>query len=581
MKRSRLLLLWTSLLAAFLSLALLVSVTRAAKQAAETSHQSPITLVVDNSAGMAGEVAALSAAWQERFVEAPSGRPEAGAALRDQYKLISFRDEVDLVGETDSSAQMGAWLSALETGGDGNCRDDALRALAGAARLAPQTPFSHTSALLLSDSAPYGSRAALARVINLLVEQDVVVHPVIGGWCPGATLPPKAMEHLAAGTGGPLPLFLTDTQAADLNVVLGQVATPDLLLQRLGGGAEFSDSFEIPVDSTIETMIVDTGAKDTLCDMPRPPLTCTRGLDFEGQATVASSLALQVRDPEGTLMEPGMAGVSFSDVSGLGLEVNFSSYPGAKVGTFTVEISGVNAAYELRVSARSGASMNLLSRHTLPAGQIVPVRVGLLLPTVQARDARPLPTEELFGAYNFRTGQMVSLHLNDDGQSGDGAAGDGVYGGLWQPPAGVWQLLAWGELADGSRFQRVEPAPIRVLPFDLRAPGENQVMPGDNVNIAFTLDNDSGESRQFELDLDSSQNWAISGSLPASVTLAAGESRQIEVPLAIPEGTPAGMVEETRLTALAPGDDPLASSMATATTRAVDGWQISLPLVKR
>ena len=199
---------------------------------------------------------------------------------------------------------------------------------------------------------------------------------------------------------------------------------------------------------------------------------------------------------------------------------------------------------------------------------------------MQRHPTLPQPTEELFGAYNFLTRQTVPLELKDDGLSRDGVAGDGIYGGTWQLEPGLWQLVAWGHLEDGSAFRRAETAPIRVMPFDLSAPDQKRVMPGDNVNLAFTLQNDSPAPQQFELLVDSNQGWAVTGTVPASVSLAAGETRKIQVPLAIPAEATIGTVEETRLIALAPGDDPLDSQMATAYAVAVDERLLDLPLLR-
>ncbi|MFW6184522.1 MAG: choice-of-anchor X domain-containing protein, partial [Chloroflexota bacterium] len=296
-------------------------------------------------------------------------------------------------------------------------------------------------------------------------------------------------------------------------------------------------------------------------------------------------LAVRLRDPHGKLLTGQTPGVSFSDVSGLGVEfyvVDMNSYPGPGAGAFSVEIEGLQAGYVMRASASSGVTANLLSGHTMAAGQAGRVVVGLLLPAVQQADPSthpvPRPTEELFGAYNFYTGERVPLDLRDDGLSGDGAAGDGIYGGVWEPQPGLWQLQVQGELADGSAFQRVEAAPIRVNRFGLRAPDPRRVMPGDNVTYQFALSNSGDEAQTFELAISSSLGWAVTDTVPSRVTVAAGETVQVDVQVVPPPEATEGSVEETMLTAVVPGDDALTSAMATARTTAVGQLQLYLPL---
>jgi hypothetical protein len=169
--------------------------------------------------------------------------------------------------------------------------------------------------------------------------------------------------------------------------------------------------------------------------------------------------------------------------------------------------------------------------------------------------------------------------LYDDGQHRDGAAGDGIFGGSATLPPGAYRLAVRGELTDGTTVQRVDPSPIRARRFQLESPRQRQATAGTNITRTFRLVNDGDMEQSYELMVESSQGWALTGTVPASMTLAAGETRMIQVLVQIPQGTSAGMVEETSLTAV--GADVLDSETATAETVVVDAFTIYLPMVQR
>ena len=311
MKGSRILLLFLALFTAAFALGLLVTAGRAAADAADPP-QPFITLAVDTSGDMEAERDALAAAWALEFVlrsdetmgPVPADHCEIWHTchlLTETYKLIPFRDRVAVPHGTNDDVQMGNWLFNLPLGDDGNCEDNALRALSLVARLTPQSYYTETGALLLSNSAPYGGRAALARTINLLARENVTVEPVSTGWCPDASLPPQVMDVLALGTGGlpaqfraPSDSWLTGTLA----IILSDMTSPDTIAVRIGGGADFADEIIIPADSTVD--LLDIAVSSYVGPLQMEP----------SRSPAVGNLTVRVFDPDDNLANEALDGRS-------------------------------------------------------------------------------------------------------------------------------------------------------------------------------------------------------------------------------------------------------------------------------
>jgi hypothetical protein len=198
---------------------------------------------------------------------------------------------------------------------------------------------------------------------------------------------------------------------------------------------------------------------------------------------------------------------------------------------------------------------------------------------------------------NFRltslTGNtLIPLNLHDDGLHGDGAANDGLYGGVYTPTiAGTWHLEAFGQSEDGSQFRRMDPAPVRVVRFRLPDPPRRSVAPDSTERVTFTLTNEdaplpdvrtqnAAAGTTFALAVFSSQGWAVTGTVPATVTVDFGASIDIGLDVQVPPGAARGLVEETSLAAISQGD--IANSrVAVAETAVGYPYNLFLPILRR
>ena len=95
---------------------------------------------------------------------------------------------------------------------------------------------------------------------------------------------------------------------------------------------------------------------------------------------------------------------------------------------------------------------------------------------------------------------------------------------------------------------------------------------------AFTVVDEDDAERSYSLELESGQGWAITSSVPATLTLAPGGAGTYSVEVFVPADAPLGAGEETTLTA-ARLDELFFADTATAVT--VSGFRVALPVVQR
>jgi hypothetical protein len=520
-----------------------------------------IGVVVDTTATMQQELDALASAVN-------AAQLEPGI-----FHLAAFKDEALYLGNTDSLPEFRNWIESLNAGGGSLCPDNALGGLRAMALNLPDSKRPASEVLLLTDATPIGNRQVYAFIVDKLLQRGVRVHSVLSGWCTGAPLPMAALFYVTQATGGEWFSPTVSTVYTDTLIALEITAKQDTVLAYNDSvSPEFPDSITIPLDSTITTLGVDDHYwKYSHC------LTCTQPIPLPN-VTIAAGNGVQVSlvDPAGNVIGPGTPG--YSSLTGTqhrwqALNETGPIYPGA----WELHITG-EGGYYVNVMVDSTLHMANLGRHAYPAGRPVPLRALLVNEDVGTGS-------DITGA-SFRLitldGQLAfPIDLFDDGQHGDGAPGDGIYGGLVIPPSpGRYRLAVQGELGDGSIFRRVDRAPIRFQRHQLLDPPGRVTLPDSTVMSTFRLSNEDdslrGGTTTFDLLLSSSQGWAITGTVPASVTLAPGESVSFDVETVVPAGSPVGLVEEVALT-VAPVGNIGEASTAFVEITVVDQIPLYLP----
>jgi len=286
-----------------------------------------------------------------------------------------------------------------------------------------------------------------------------------------------------------------------------------------------------------------------------------------------------IRDPNGNIIDSGTNGYQV-------LSNDFRRFQGLyptgdlPTGTWKIDVSG-DGDFWIDLYANSTLHLIYPGRHTLRAGRPVPFRAALIN---EAGDPG-IVTTATFSLISMNGQQEQPINLFDDGQHGDGAAGDGIYGGpVLRDSQGCWMLMVRGTLSDGSSFSRMYPAPIRFRGFDLDDPPPASAVPGTLHTVNFQLVNGSvalvAEATTFDLEVFSDQGWAITNTVPVSVTLQPGESINISVPVQVPSGALVGMIDDVVLVAAPTNDIGLATS-ATAALDVVESFDLFLPSILR
>lgn len=160
---------------------------------------------------------------------------------------------------------------------------------------------------------------------------------------------------------------------------------------------------------------------------------------------------------------------------------------------------------------------------------------------------------------------MVSLF--DDGLHGDGLAGDGVYGGAYTPTTdGSFYFAVEGTTTDNTDFKRVVPELIRVQTLSVVAPANREASPGTTQVYDFSIVNGGTVDDTFDLAVTSSQGWADLSGVPASITMLAGVTEHVLIPVDVPITAAEGLVDELVLTAVSQSNPLVHDSDSVHTT---------------
>ncbi len=301
-------------------------------------------------------------------------------------------------------------------------------------------------------------------------------------------------------------------------------------------------------------------------------------VDLEAASTI------QIRDPRGNILQAGDPGVQILEQDGctsiyVDIPTVYTPNPGETAAPWEIILDGTGPV-SLRAVAQTGLHLDYLGDHVLNSGREARMRVRLST----ASSASPFdPATVEFQLLHATNSQTRDISLYDDGQHGDGAAGDGLYGGLVAVPRGIWYLAAAGTLSDGSAFTRLHDIPLRVKGFaGQKSPDSGQVA-GNGRSVQFAITNDSAAAlsraanQVYELGLDSSLGWATAPDLPPTISLAPGETRLIRAQITVPPNAVAGEVEETTLLVMEAGDLAASETLSVNTT-VVENMSAYLPM---
>lgn len=550
-------------------------------------HVSEWGVVADLTGSMAPELDAFRDAWSQ--FQPPS--PEAGA-----YRLAAFSGEAAYIGQANSAAEFTTMLEQLETGEEGLCPTAALNGLAQLLMNSSESTLKTSQALLVTDATPRARPQQIAYMVELMLRRGIRLNTILSGWCEGSLVPKPAMAFLAEGTGGQLvrPKEPGDYISETL-VSLNLMEKADTIMSRVVVLQEGQpDSIDIPLSTGgislgVDTKDTDSSDGDDDDDWVYRCLTCLIPSPYVLPMVVpeAADLQVQLKDPEDNVIGAGTPGFAhISTVAREFLEVERDAGSPLEPGQWQLQLLG-SGTYWINVKAETGLHMTYLG----PSWSHGVGRPTRLLAGLVVDDPGLQPAAIQFRLTSLTGNTIVPLTLHDDGQHGDGAAEDGLYGGAYIPAIpGFWYLEVLGESEDGSLFRRVDPAPIRVQRFRVPNPPPILAMPNSTERMTFTLSNenqppdglvaqDLTAGTTFELEIFSSQGWAITETVPASVTVDFGASIEIGLDVNVPVSATIGATEETTLVVLEAGD--IATSYNAMAQTTVLFPSVYLPYLRR
>ena len=289
---------------------------------------------------------------------------------------------------------------------------------------------------------------------------------------------------------------------------------------------------------------------------------------------LAPSIDVEILDPMGNVVSSGDPDYS-QIVSDFRRWQQVSDETGLEAGQWSIRVSG-DGAYSLRVLAESSIHLAYQGDFTPRSGEATRMRAFL--------DVPGQPPTVSWSLMSMDGTATQPIELFDDGMHGDGNANDGYYGGMVVPVgSNCWFLVAEGVASNGDSFRRQYHAPLRLRGYSLMGPDSSVSLPGSTQTVNFMLANNAtegGDPVTYDLGLYSEQGWAITSTLPVSITLNAGEIYDVDVELSIPMSATIGVLEEISLVAAPMGDIAL-SAIVVAEIEVVAELQNYLPIITR
>jgi len=210
------------------------------------------------------------------------------------------------------------------------------------------------------------------------------------------------------------------------------------------------------------------------------------------------------------------------------------------VGVWQAQISG-DGSFALSTSGNSSISFEYLSDTSLAKDEAVNLLASLTGPVASASFQFVHPDGTL----------LQTINLFDDGLHGDGLANDGVYGGTYTPTtAGSFYFRVEGTTTDSTEFERIATEMIRVQTMSVVAPADQPVSPGTTLVYDFSIINGGTVDETYDLVIASSQGWADLSGVPGSVTVLAGATEHILIPVNVPITAVEGLMDDLVLTAV-------------------------------
>jgi hypothetical protein len=509
----------------------------------------PISFVIDDTGSMSDDIDQVKVVVNQKVDEF------ASKGIYPMYHLLTFKDDVNYRGATSDPTTIKSWINGLTASAGGDCPEEMLGALN---RIAQEAL--HSEAWVMSDAGFHGGAGDLANTIYNLVKAGVKVHPIIYYWCFDASTSGSSADGQDGDSCTPQASKLRGLGAdsfAQLAIETGGHFFQISASETQGAAIILLNEMITPADLTTNTDHVASGSPKTY------------NIQIDGTVQEANFLLNGLTgSTDLVIYRPGGTQVNSSDT-----DVTFTGISNARYYQITLPTPGVWQAqvvgdgdFAFSASGNTPISFDFLSDTSLPVGKAANVQVSLTGPVTSA-------------TFNFTHLDGTSsgiVTLYDDGLHRDGTASDGIYGGVWTPAStGDYYFRVQGITESGAVFEQVVSKIIRVQGLNVEASPDLLLYPGSSIKHDFAITNNGSSADTYDLTYASTQGWADFSSLPESISIAAGATTHIQIPLNVPASTTPSTIDRTTLVAVSQ-TNPMINDAASVEITIINGYQLSI-----
>ena len=489
------------------------------------------TFVIDDTGSMWDEIAAAKAAANKVLDD------NKAAGLKRFYTLISFKDGNGVLrGQSSDEDTMKTYVNALSAGGGAGCPESSLLSIRQAADLSEGSDI-----MMMTDASSnsygvdytYATWGEVFETIFKLLETNSRLHCIIysdcsaymrGGaertglsndesfQCPGCYYDDGIGSFMAEGSpdgidgynrasmeSGGLFFHISTAETETVTEIILRAATSDSTIAYYDGDG--ANTYTVPVDNTItQLQIVLNGDS-------------------------GSSVTLEVKNPSSVVVDDTTEGVSV--LSAGGNTFYLIGEPTLASGNWTATVSGTGT-YRFSAEGATTNPMDYTGDTSVGVGGALNMECNVREPVsgihftlvkLDGSDPMTVTLTSTDGLNYTGTQVMDTVESYRFRVSGDGD------------------------------YQRMYPASITVGNLDVIAPPAVEVTAGTSLIHTFQVQNLGTEEDTYILYASSSLEWANLSGIPASVTIAAGGTEEIDIPVNVPADAISGQIDTLSLQA--------------------------------
>jgi len=471
-----------------------------------------VVLVIDRSGSMAGQKITDAKNAAKQFVDLMVDGDKIGVVSFSSSATVNY-GLTTIAGNVKQDAK-----NAIDAIGASGMTSIGAGLQKGGNELTNKGDPSHPWAIVLLSNGQENTAPWVADVLPGIKAAGIVVHTI--GL--GPSVNEALLRDIASQTGGTYHYAPSSQDLASIyNAISAAVAGQQTLFSDTGTVQQgFMDEKQATIDSSV--------------------FEATFSITWGG-----SDLDLTLETPSGAIIDPAVAAADPNIEFTSSATYEFYRIKSPEAGQWIMRTSGVTVdppgpeQYTARVVAMTQLFMDMY----LEGGTLTddPIKVSVSLADIQ-----PITGATVTALVEPPSpGSPSTITLHDDGNHGDGLANDGVYANSYVDTsiAGSYRFTAYalGVSTVGEAFTRESSKSTFVkqrptITVDVIAPPDVEAAPGTSLTHVFTIKNTGGQADTYDLIAGPVEvvQWADLSTIPDSVTVGAGDSVQIPVPINVP-----------------------------------------------